>query len=238
MIKSKYQFFCKQPENLYLDESESNHAIKVLRLNIGDFINVLNGVGYEFQCEITAIHKNRLEFKIVASTVIEAPKNNFAIAIAPTKNIDRFEFFLEKTCEIGIEAIYPIKCKNSERKEIKIEKLNKTLIAALKQSGQLFLPTLHEMVTFKDIIEKAKSNYDEFFIAHCEENQVRIDFNNCYNPNKKTIILIGPEGDFSSEEINLAKQNGFVAISLGKSRLRTETAGIKACIIADLKKSS
>jgi len=154
------------------------------------------------------------------------------IAIAPTKNIDRFEWFLEKATEIGIDEITPIICEHSERTIIKPERLERVIIAAMKQSIKAFKPTLKQAISFKEfILQPLPGNLK--FIAVCEAENRQLLQEVCRR-NEEYFILIGPEGDFSPEEINLAKQSGFIPVSLGNSRLRTETAGVVACHICNL----
>jgi 16S rRNA (uracil1498-N3)-methyltransferase len=210
-----------------LDEAESKHAIKVLRLNAGDKINLVDGKGTIFDAEITQAHAKKCELKITTTTKEINTKPSIHIAIAPTKNTDRLEWFVEKVTEIGITEITPLICQRSERKVLKIDRLEKTAIAAMKQSLKAFLPKINEPITFKEFI-KNTTNQPNLFIAHCLDNTEK-HLNEVCTKNKETLVLIGPEGDFTKEEIELATKNHFKPISLGKSRLRTETAGIVAC---------
>lgn len=235
MNKSAHRFFCPNIESGSLDEEESGHALRVLRLKAGDSIQLVDGKGSCALAQITDESKRGLRFSVSEIRKSEISIPDLHIAIAPTKNIDRFEFFLEKSCETGIRRITPLKCRNSERKEIKHEKLQKNLLSAMKQSGQLYLPELSQMTDFREFIKSIGSEYDQKFIAHCEDDTEKKFLHSVVEPSKKTIILIGPEGDFTAEEINLAKETGFVPVSLGNSRLRTETAGIVACITVQLK---
>lgn len=235
MNQSAHRFFCENIESGSLGEEETGHALRVLRLGAGDIIQLLDGKGNSALAEIVDESKRGLRFlvKSVLKNQISIP--DLHIAIAPTKNIDRFEFFLEKACEIGIRKIIPIRSRNSERKEIKLDKLQKNLISAMKQSGHTFLPELIELVDFKVLLKDHLNTYEQKFIAHCENDLDKKLLADLILPAKKTLILIGPEGDFTPEEINLAKESGFVPVSLGNSRLRTETAGIVACVTAHLK---
>jgi 16S rRNA (uracil1498-N3)-methyltransferase len=171
------------------------------------------------QCTVKTIHATR-----------EYQKRAFHlhIAIAPTKNTDRFEWFLEKSTEIGIDVITPLLCTHSERTHLKTDRLQKVIIAAMKQSLKAFLPELDEPVEFKRFIQRPFDG--EKFIAYCDQNDPA-ELKDSYRKGAKALILIGPEGDFSPEEVDLAKNQGYIPISLGKSRLRTETAGIVACTI-------
>lgn len=210
-----------------LDEAESKHAIKVLRLNAGDKIYLVNGKGTFFEAEITQAHQKKCELRILSSTTETNTKPDIHIAIAPTKNNDRLEWFVEKATEIGITEITPVICQRSERKTLKIDRLEKTAVAAMKQSLKATLPRINEPVSFKDFIKNTPKQTN-LFIAHCLVNQEKHLSQLC-TKNEPSIVLIGPEGDFTKAEIDLAIKNHFKPISLGKSRLRTETAGIVTC---------
>tara|TARA_R110001592_G_scaffold178589_3_gene419724 strand:+ start:4506 stop:5210 length:705 start_codon:yes stop_codon:yes gene_type:complete len=215
-----------------LDENESKHAIKVLRLNQNDEICLVDGKGYFYTAKINVAHAKKCEVQILEKKAEENNKPAIHIAIAPTKNNDRLEWFIEKTTEIGITAISPIICDHSERKILKTERLEKRAISAMKQSLKAALPIINEAVSFKSLIDSIPENTEKF-IAHCyEENQQHLK--EIYTANKDCIVLIGPEGDFSLQEVELALKNGFKPVSLGKSRLRTETAGLVACNIVNL----
>jgi 16S rRNA (uracil1498-N3)-methyltransferase len=217
---------------IILDETESKHAIRVLRLQKGDQIQVVDGKGGFYMAEIADANPKKCRLTIVNSA-LDFGKRNFHlhIAIAPTKNIDRFEWFLEKATEIGIDEITPLLTSHSERKTINAERLEKILVSAMKQSLKAYLPQLHELTTFKELIINNKT--ENKFIAYCDEIQ-KIHLKDLATKGNNTLILIGPEGDFSPEEIKLAIENGFKVVSLGESRLRTETAGIVACHIVNL----
>jgi len=210
-----------------LDETESKHCIRVLRLDKGDEITLVDGRGGFFTAEIFDPNPKRC-----AVNVIKSQKNfglrNFRvhIAIAPTKNIERIEWFLEKATEIGVCRITPLLCRYSERKEIKTERLEKVMVSAMKQSLKAYLPLLDELTKFSEFVRQPFDG--QKFIAHCEE-QHRELLKSLVVPTQNYLILIGPEGDFSSEEIELALKEGFQPVSLGDSRLRTETAGVVAC---------
>lgn len=211
----------------YLFPNEVQHAFRVLRKKTGDHIQIMDGKGSIYHCSINQISKNQCVCNI-NSTVSTTKQNKLHIGIAPTKNNDRFEFFLEKATEIGINKITPLICSHSERKIIKTDRLNKILISAMKQSNQLFLPELCPLTNFSDFIDTNKSN--NCFIAHCEDKEIQFNTKDL-NSNVETTILIGPEGDFSKEEIALALENKYKPLTLGNSRLRTETAGIVACTL-------
>jgi 16S rRNA (uracil1498-N3)-methyltransferase len=210
-----------------LDETESNHCIRVLRLQKGDEITLVDGCGGFFTSEIDDPNPKRCIVKIIRSQQQFGLRNfQVHVAIAPTKNIERMEWFLEKATEIGISRVTPLLCRYSERKDIKHERLEKVMISAMKQSLKAYLPKLDKLTKFSDFIRLPYEG--QKFIAHCEE-QYREFLKNLVTPNQNYLILIGPEGDFSTEEIALAIEAGFQPVSLGDSRLRTETAGLVAC---------
>ena len=205
---------------------ESRHISKVLRKKTGDAITVTNGKGLEWKGEITMLDtRNTLATK--TTTIFhKKAKSNLHIAIAPTKSNDRMEWFLEKATEIGITHITPILCNHSERRNIKSERFEKILIGALKQSNQFHLPKLNSLTYFSDFVSSYSA--DNKFIAHCREGN-KSNLSSYNSLSKDVLILIGPEGDFSREEVELAMENDFLPIALGSQRLRTETAGIVAC---------
>ena len=215
-----------------LNETESKHAIRVLRLQNGSLVQIVNGKGGFYEAEITDANPKKCRLAIVKSS-FEFGKKDFHlhIAIAPTKNIDRFEWFLEKATEIGIDEITPLLTSHSERKTINPERLEKILVSAMKQSLKAYLPRLNNIITFKELVvnNKTKNKY----IAYCDDIQ-KTHLKDLVNKGKDTLILIGPEGDFSLEEIQIALENNFEIVSLGTARLRTETAGIAACHIVNL----
>jgi 16S rRNA (uracil1498-N3)-methyltransferase len=228
MYTAKHTFFCQSIDEGILSAEESNHAVRVLRLQEGNNITIIDGKGQTALVEVTAANKRQLSFKIIERQQLPAKTNQIHIASAPTKNMDRFSFFIEKVIEIGIDQITPIVTTNSERKALNEDKVRKNAISALKQSGNLFLPKIDDLTNFKDFITN-QSNHNQRFIAHCDSDTDKIELKQVLDPKKNIVILIGPEGDFTSEEINLAKQNKFNPVSLGESRFRTETAGIVAC---------
>jgi 16S rRNA (uracil1498-N3)-methyltransferase len=214
-------------ENAVLPEEESQHAAKVLRLQAGDEIRIVNGVGGYFRATITQPHPKKCFVEIIEELPeIGARDYKLYIAIAPTKNIERFEWFLEKVTEIGIDEITPIVTRFSERKIIKPERLEKIIVSAAKQSQKSRFPQLNPLCTFDELLKNHSTN--EKFIAHCRDGEKNLLQNLCKKASD-TLILIGPEGDFSPEEVEKALSNYFSPISLGNSRLRTETAGIIAC---------
>lgn len=217
-------------ENI-LPEDESLHAVKVLRLQAGSEIELVDGVGGYYKAIITSAHHKRCGFEIVEATQGLGKRNyNLHIAIAPTKSMDRLEWFVEKATEIGIDSITCIICKHSERKVVKNERLEKIIVSAAKQSKKAYFPVLNELVSFNDFLKTYKA--EQKFIAHCYEADKRI-LQEEVSANSDVLILIGPEGDFSQDEIESAVSSGFEPVSLGESRLRTETAGVvAACTLA------
>jgi 16S rRNA (uracil1498-N3)-methyltransferase len=214
------------------NETESKHAIRVLRLKEGDQVQLIDGKGGFHEAVISNPHPKKCRLIITKSTLDFEKRNfNLHIAIAPTKNIDRFEWFLEKCTEIGIDEVTPILSEHSERKVIKPERLQKILIAAMKQSLKAYLPKLNPITKLEDVL--SNSEYQEKYIAHCNEGN-KEHLKRFVKKGNNCLILIGPEGDFSLQEVELAKQKGFIEVSLGKARLRTETAGVVACHIVNL----
>lgn len=210
-----------------LGEQESWHCTRVLRLAEDDTIHLTDGKGNLYECVIRhADPKRCLVSTVSVQTEYLRRKNYLHIGIAPTKSMDRFEWFLEKATEIGIDEITPVFCAHSERTRMKTERLEKVVVAAMKQSLKAYLPRLNEPSDLNNVIPKNLPG--QKFIAYCESGE-EDELQKIYRTGGDALILIGPEGDFSPEEIILAKNHGFLPISLGKSRLRTETAGIVAC---------
>ncbi|OUV74717.1 MAG: 16S rRNA (uracil(1498)-N(3))-methyltransferase [Flavobacteriales bacterium TMED123] len=217
-------FFTTNTEKeIILSAEESKHATKSLRKKEGDILHFTDGKGGFYKAEITLADSRKCQLTIISSE--KKPKQHnyhLHIAIAPTKNMDRFEWFLEKACEIGIDKITPIICERSERKVIKTGRCNRILLSAMKQSLKFHLPKLNEVITLKDFLNQDFEGNK--YIAHCEDGEKKELKQE--KVAEKTLILIGPEGDFSTNEIKMALQNQFKAVSLGESRLRTETAGL------------
>jgi len=211
-----------------LNEQETKHCLKVLRLSKDDIIYLVDGKGGFYKAKIIDISKTKCSVKVI-NIIKEYCKSNYYlhIAIAPTKNIDRLEWFIEKSTEIGINEITPIICKRSERKKINIERLGKIMVSAIKQSGKAYLPVINPIIEFEQILS---NNSFYKFIATCKADKLK-NLKSLYTKGKNPLVLIGPEGDFTPEEIEIAKQNKFKEVSLGPGILRTETAGIAACQI-------
>lgn len=219
-------------DSVTLDATESRHAVKVLRMSEGTRVRIVDGKGCFYEAEISDAHPKKCRLSILKVQKNFGKKNyRVHIAIAPTKNSVRFEWFLEKATEIGIDEITPLLTQHSERKAIKHDRLEKILVAAMKQSHKAYLPKLNKLVSFSDFL---KNNLEhKKYIAHCYRGE-KEHLQNTIQKGSDVLILIGPEGDFSPEEVELATHNGFIEISLGTSRLRTETAGIVACHIVNL----
>lgn len=207
------------------DKIESKHIVRVLRKKENDILYITNGKGYLFKVKISIASDKKCIAKIIGFDEKIKPWNYYLhVAIAPTKNNDRLEWFLEKATEIGIDEITPIICHNSERKIIKTDRLQKIIVSAMKQSLKYTLPKLNAPIKYSDFVKQSKDN---IYIAHCEESDKKT-LKEVIKKNTKSTILIGPEGDFSTAEIKMAIDNDFIPISLGESRLRTETAGLVA----------
>lgn len=211
--------------NFTFDKEESRHIVKVLRKKEGDAIHISNGKGSLFTSEIIFASEKKCEVNITGEQHFEPSQYYLHLAVAPTKMNDRYEWFLEKATEIGISEITPLICEHSERTIFKADRFEKILQSAMKQSLQYYLPKLNEPVPFKNFITDKKDG--KLFIAHCEETDKKL-LKTELQPNQKVTILIGPEGDFSTKEIELALANGYAPVSLGNTRLRTETAAVVA----------
>ncbi|MBQ2143121.1 MAG: 16S rRNA (uracil(1498)-N(3))-methyltransferase [Alistipes sp.] len=214
-----------------LPEEESKHCVRVLRMTVGDELHLTDGKGNMYRCKVVSDNVKRCEVEVVETwPEYERMSYGLTMCVAPTKNIDRFEWFLEKATEIGISEVYPLECDHSERRQIKLEREEKVITAAVKQSLKAYHPVLHDLTSVRDII--AMDFEGEKYIAHCDSSfGERPYLGNLVKKGANTLILIGPEGDFSKEEINFALQNGFKAISLGRERLRTETAAVVATTV-------
>ena len=217
-----------------LNEENSKHIVQVLRMQIGRQIKLTDGIGNIYVAEITEAHKKKCAVKILAKEYIEPTKNKVCIAISPVKNNSRLEWFLEKATEIGVAEIVLLMCNRTEKQFLKQERLKGILISAMLQSQQAWLPILCEPIKFDDFIKERKD--DNKFIAHCEEEDKKslaeIVFSNKHNSTlAHQLIIIGPEGDFTKEEITLALENNYTPVSLGDTRLRTETAALVAATL-------
>jgi 16S rRNA (uracil1498-N3)-methyltransferase len=217
---------------LALDPEEASHAVRVLRMKTGDQLLLTDGKGARGVAEIVFAGKHDCAVKVVEFELVPHRPYRIHLAIAPTKSIDRFEWFLEKATELGVDEITPLFCEHSERRNIKNERLQKILLSAMKQSEQSWLPVLQEACDYNAFINRQITG--EKYIAWCgtgkEEHLV-----NHYQPGRDALVMIGPEGDFSGPEVEKAVAMGYIPVSLGPNRLRTETAGLAACSILNLK---
>lgn len=228
-------FYCPSAilnEYCSLDETESRHIANVMRKRDGEELFVFDGKGNLFDARIQSIGKKEVTVHVVRLMQTEdADKPKLHIAIAPPKNIERFEWFAEKVTEIGISEITPLLCKHSERKELRADRIEKILLGACKQSLKLSIPKLNPIIKFEDFIAQEQSKAQKY-IAYCDEKAIHLK--NAYRGNFDALIMIGPEGDFTKEEVLLAEKNEYETVSLGKSRLRLETAGIFAASVFNL----
>jgi len=214
---------------LHLQEEEARHCAKVLRMQMGDSLEAFDGNGNLYTAKIQQITKREVQASIVKTAHFPKTPYNVHLAIAPTKNISRLEWCIEKACELGISSITPLLCQHSERKIIKADRLEKIILSATKQSQKVYLPTLHSLTVVKKYL--AQELPGSKYICHCAYD-TNPHLATLYQKNDSDIhIIIGPEGDFSKDEIMLALGAGFVSAGLGKERLRTETAGVYACSV-------
>lgn len=216
-----------------LNEEESRHLV-VLRKVVGDSVNLFDGKGNLFTAVIAEMRKREtvLTHLVLEKSILNNPSAKLQIAIAPPKNMDRMEWFAEKATEIGVYSISPIICQRSERRELKTERLFKIVLSAAKQSLKLIIPRVEEAVPFKKIVTQKFPSSTKKFIAYCEEKPIHLK--DAFKKGEDICVLVGPEGDFTPEEITLAKANGFEVVSLGESRLRLETASILVSAIFNL----
>jgi 16S rRNA (uracil1498-N3)-methyltransferase len=226
-------FYCREiiDEKATLDRSESQHCIRVLRLRKNDMISLIDGKGSIYEARIISENSSKCEVQVIKQ-VKDFNKRNFYlhVAIAPTKSADRFEWFIEKATETGIDEITPVICSRSERKTIKMERLWKIIVSSMKQALITTMPKLNELQNFPEFVTGSNINGCNKYIFHCAENN-RQRIRDTYVPGSGVIGLIGPEGDFTPDEIEVAEKNNFQSASLGNNRLRTETAGVAVCQI-------
>lgn len=216
---------------LHFDAEESKHISRVLRKNVGDLVGVQDGKGSRFMAEITELGKNKVSAKIKADSIACCPREKedfgLTLAIAPTKNMDRIEMVLEKGTELGVKRFIFIESSNSERRKINLERVNKKIMSAFKQSAQFWLPEFLGILPYSEVLLKAKEQ-DQYYICSCTEGLSTTPLS-ALKGGQKTLVLIGPEGDFSPKEVQEANDLGFINLSLGNNRLRTETAGLLIC---------
>ena len=208
------------------NKEESQHIIKVLRKKEGDILHVTNGLGMLFNTELNVASERKCIVTIKETHYFKPSEFYIHLAVAPTKMNDRFEWFLEKATEMGIQEITPIICDHSERKVIKTDRFDKIIQSAMKQSLQYYIPKLNQPITLKQFVNQ---NHDgNLYVAHCEKSEKKL-LKNEIKPAQKYTLLIGPEGDFSEKEIALCIEKKYIPVSLGNTRLRTETAAVVAC---------
>ena len=212
-----------------LNEETSKHVVQVLRMQNGEQLQLTDGKGNLFICEITDNNRKQCWVTILKTTNNQRPTTNVTIAISLVKNSGRFEWFLEKATEIGVAEIISLICTRTEKQNFRYDRMNGILISAMLQSQQTWLPILHKPIKFNEVIDKATQQ--QKFIAHCEDENNKVQLNQHINKFANLLILIGPEGDFTNEEIELALKNNFIPVALGDTRLRTETAGIVAATL-------
>ena len=226
-----HRFYCPDiADTLTLGEEDSKHCVKVLRMGEGDTIEVVDGNGTLYTCRITMAHPKRCAVE-VTERMQQPPHwgHRIVLGVAPTKNLDRIEWLVEKCVEMGVDRIIPLRCHNSERTVLKTERLKKIMVSAMKQSLKATLPLLDEMTPVAQVL--AEPFEGTRCIAYCDEQLPRgqrLTLMGVYQPGQDVMVLIGPEGDFSPEEVQAARDAGFMPVTLGESRLRTETAGMMA----------
>ncbi len=232
--KIDFLFYSSEVEKTNtLDPTESLHAIKVLRKRQGDIIQVTDGKGGWFSCEITHPDPKSCGVRILsAEYTFQRPAREIYLAICPTKNSDRLEYFLEKSIEIGVSGVFFLKTQNTYPKKINLERLEKIAVSAMKQSLKAYKPILHDLLSFPDFVAQAAA-FENKYIAHLDPDAKDIME---ISLSEKMLVMIGPEGDFSKEELQIASENGFKTLTLGSSRLRTETAGVFAVSILNARK--
>lgn len=226
--------FNSSQKAILLDEDTSRHVVQVLRMKKGELLNLTDGKGHLLTTEITGEHKKHCEVVVTEMQFVPSPIRKISIGLSLIKNNSRFEWFLEKATETGVDEIIPLICERTEKQKFRGDRLKNIVISAMLQSQQCWLPVLHEPVQFKTAVENAKQQ--QKFIGHCieEEKQNLPDVIN--EAMSSQLILIGPEGDFSKSEIDFALQHHFIPVALGNTRLRTETAGIAAAVLLKIVK--
>lgn len=218
-----------------LDEEASHHCTQVLRMKEGAELLLTNGRGLSAKAIIVSASRKRTQVEVQTIEKVGATPAQFGLAIAFTKNKSRNEWLLEKATEMGISHIFPVLTKRGEKDKINPERLNNILVSAMLQSQQVYLPQLHEAQSLPALLSASDALFSQKFIAHCESEQERNSYSNALETGKNTLVLVGPEGDFTEEEIAMSLNAGFKAVSFGPNRLRTETAGLYACTVFNAK---
>ncbi len=235
MKETRYFYVPEAETRTELPDEEAKHATRVLRLDMGDEMFLVDGSGTLCRAEVTAISNKHCLYRIVEATKAEATwHGKISLAIAPTKMMDRIEWMAEKATEIGIDEISFLDCKFSERKSIRTDRVERIVVSAMKQSHKTWKPAVNEMLSFKDFVDVPRPGNK--YIAHCYNEVERKDLLQelqTADIDAETTILVGPEGDFSIDEVRYALSKGFISVSLGQSRLRTETAGLFAVMMAN-----
>lgn len=210
-------------DRFILDGEEAQHA-HVLRIKPKEKIAIVNGKGIKFTAEVNTIEKKGITGKVIEKVIVPRPSLQLTIALSPTKNIDRYEWFIEKATELGVLSFIPLITFQSERRQLNVERMKKIILAAMKQSGRALLPSITEPCSIKDLL--SSTNADQKYIAHSSGKPIQ-DILKSNSLHSNVTVMVGPEGDFTDEELSYAMDKGFVSVSLGEYRLRTETAGLK-----------
>src|SRR5690554_1165791 len=226
------RFFAEeiQDQTAILSKDELHHCIHVVRVKHQETVEIIDGLGNLWTAEVNFISKKQVHIVIKEQLSINATNLvQCSLAVAMTKNIDRIKWLIEKATEIGLKEFYPLITHRTERNHLRLDRLEKVALSATKQSKRLWKPTIHSPITFQDFVHKA--DFKQKYIAHCENDNNKIHLQDVLERDKSSIILIGPEGDFTSDEISLALQNKYQAVSLGDARLRVETAALVSCVM-------
>lgn len=226
------QFYCPNiKHNPMLPESDSQHCVKVLRMREGDTLQVVDGIGHRYTCVLLDAHPKRAMVELLDCHEVPLSwPQSITIAVAPTKMLDRMEWMVEKLVEIGVNRIVPLRCARSERKDLKTERIEKIAVSAMKQSLKAWMPEICPMTDFDDAISKIQAS--QKYIAYCSDEYEKINLAKAYVPVTDMAVMIGPEGDFTEQEVSHAINAGYVPVTLGENRLRTETAALYSCSIA------
>ena len=217
-------------KEIVLNEETSKHVVQVLRMKVGEQLNLTDGKGSLLTCEIIDDHKKQCAVEVKETSFKEQGTRKVTIAISLLKNANRFEWFLEKATEIGVAEIFPLICERTEKEKFRFDRMQGIIISAMLQSQQVWLPVLHEPVQFENFVMNKLENSTKY-IAHCMDEESKMQLHRQISKSSNQLICIGPEGDFNEQEIELALQTDFVPVSLGETRLRTETAAVVAATL-------